>query len=370
MQNPLVFLALILIGALASARPDHNLEVSLNQIDLLPTQFLIQMKITNVGEIPIQLLSWNTPFDGIKNNIFSVVDQNGESAQYLGIIMKRGPPPPSAFEIIYSNETKSIIFDLSESYSLTSEMTYTVTYNGYVHWSIGTSLVIVHPTPTDPETYRFVPFEKLNMGPLSSEPITVHIKASYQLHPPPVSRQNDSSSHHVGVNYPSCSSTQQTQVTSAITTAKSMATTALNYLSASSCDSYFVTWFGKYTGSSRWSMIQQNFNRINTKLNSMVFNVACGGSSCTSDTFAYVYPYDSSFTITVCGAFWSASPSITYDSKPGTLIHEMSHFSAIAGTQDHTYGTSSAKDLAARQPDKAVNNADNHEYFAESSPRC
>jgi peptidyl-Lys metalloendopeptidase len=43
----------------------------------------------------------------------------------------------------------------------------------------------------------------------------------------------------------------------------------------------------------------------------------------------------------VCHAFWPA-PANGTDSKAGTLIHEMSHFNVVAGTNDWVYGQSGA----------------------------
>jgi len=86
-----------------------------------------------------------------------------------------------------------------------------------------------------------------------------------------------------------------------------------------------------------------------------------------------------------CGAYWSAPTTgtdskvsfkcfsrhiaITYhDSQAGTMIHEASHYTANGGTDDYVYGQSGAKSLATSNPDEAVFNADNHEYFAENNP--
>ena len=49
----------------------------------------------------------------------------------------------------------------------------------------------------------------------------------------------------------------------------------------------------------------------------------------------------------------------------GTLIHETSHFTVVAGTHDYAYGQSDCYSLANSSPTKAVHNADSHEYFAE-----
>ena len=49
-------------------------------------------------------------------------------------------------------------------------------------------------------------------------------------------------------------------------------------------------------------------------------------------------------------------------------MHEQSHFTVNGGTDDHVYGQSGAKALAISNPANAVDNADNHEYFAENTP--
>jgi hypothetical protein len=91
--------------------------------------------------------------------------------------------------------------------------------------------------------------------------------------------------------------------------------------------------------------------------------VDCG---CNESYYAYVYP-NQPYKIYVCKAFWSA-PLLGTDSKGGTLVHEMSHFTVVAGTDDLAYGQSAAGQLAVSDPVKAVNNADSHEYFGENTP--
>jgi peptidyl-Lys metalloendopeptidase len=65
--------------------------------------------------------------------------------------------------------------------------------------------------------------------------------------------------------------------------------------------------------------------------------------------------------------YWSA-PATGTDSQAGTLIHEMSHFTVVAGTDDLAYGQTAAEALATSDPDSAIRNADSHGYFAENSP--
>ncbi|KAF8758397.1 peptidyl-Lys metalloendopeptidase [Rhizoctonia solani] len=65
------------------------------------------------------------------------------------------------------------------------------------------------------------------------------------------------------------------------------------------------------------------------------------------------------------------SPAVSTSAVPsgaGTIVHEQSHFTVNGGTQDIVYGQSGARSLASSSPDRAIQNADSHEYFAENNP--
>jgi hypothetical protein len=83
------------------------------------------------------------------------------------------------------------------------------------------------------------------------------------------------------------------------------------------------------------------------------------------DVFAYVRP-DQSFVV-VLGAFFFRAPATGYDSRPGVIVHEMTHFVLAGATQDHVYGRAGALQLAATNPGEAQRNADNYEYFVEAT---
>lgn len=85
--------------------------------------------------------------------------------------------------------------------------------------------------------------------------------------------------------------------------------------------------------------------------------------SCKKRYYAYVYP-NQPYKVYLCNIFWLAPP-VNRDSQAGTLVHEVSHFDVVAATDDFVYGENLAKNLALTNPDQAINNADNHEYFAE-----
>jgi peptidyl-Lys metalloendopeptidase len=82
------------------------------------------------------------------------------------------------------------------------------------------------------------------------------------------------------------------------------------------------------------------------------------------DVYAHVLPTDP-FIIKL-GAFFWAAPDTDFDSKPGTIIHEMTHFSSVGATADLAGDTTSSKSLALSDPAGARRNANNYEYFVES----
>jgi peptidyl-Lys metalloendopeptidase len=166
------------------------------------------------------------------------------------------------------------------------------------------------------------------------------------------------------ISFVGCSATQSATATDAVNQARTYSENAKGYLAGGTVGPRYTTWFGAYT-SSRYGTASQHFVAIDTAMdqNSGQITINCG---CNQNYYAYVYP-NQPYEIYVCRAFWSA-PLAGTDSKGGTLIHEMSHFNVVAGTDDIVYGQTGAKNLASSDPSGALNNADNHEYFAENKP--
>ncbi|KAI8803744.1 lysine-specific metallo-endopeptidase [Cladochytrium replicatum] len=79
--------------------------------------------------------------------------------------------------------------------------------------------------------------------------------------------------------------------------------------------------------------------------------------------FAFVQPTNPIFEITLCDHFWSAKPIGGDDTRAGTLVHEMSHFVNVGGTQDPAYGR---KNAIALTDEVEIGNAENYEHYGES----
>jgi peptidyl-Lys metalloendopeptidase len=160
-----------------------------------------------------------------------------------------------------------------------------------------------------------------------------------------------------------CTTTQQQTVTQAMAVGNTMSDGALAYLNGSpAATQRYTTWFGTFS-TANWGQVRTQFAAIADAFDNKPVTVDCG---CKQNYYAYVYP-NQPYKIYVCKVFWQAPLSGT-DSKGGTLVHEMSHFDVVAGTDDWAYGQSAAKSLAISNPTRARNNADSHEYFAENTP--
>ena len=179
---------------------------------------------------------------------------------------------------------------------------------------------------------------------------------------------DDNNTRALTPSYVSCSSTQKSSIASALSSAETYAVNAYSYLSSRTttaqrdASTRYKTWFGTQT-SSRWSTVQSHYLNIRNTIQTKTITFNCG---CTDSYYAYVYP-NSPYTIYLCNAFWTA-PSTGTDSKAGTIVHELSHFTVVAATDDWAYGQSACKSLAISNPSRATDNADSHEYFAENTP--
>ena len=121
-------------------------------------------------------------------------------------------------------------------------------------------------------------------------------------------------------------------------------------------------WFGAYDRDN-YELVSSHFQHIYDALATQTLTFSC---ICSDLKLAYVHP-DQPYEITLCASFWSA-PVAGTDSQAGTIVHEISHFVAVAGTQDVTYSQRLVRMTAEYIPAKAVTNADSYKYFAENNP--
>jgi peptidyl-Lys metalloendopeptidase len=337
-------LALSTTSALAAA--------SSLQVQMMPMQAKaageyagsVRFTMSNPTDKAVRILKYQTPFYGIDANLFSI-QVGGDKVTYTGRMIKRGEPNARDYMTLRPGESKSIDLDLSAYYDFAKTGRYEVRYDEFLFDNTGTAKR-VNTTPTVmwvDGNDQFLP-QRADMDPYFG----LGVKA-------------------LGVTptFTKCTTTQQSQIVTALNSADAYAANAKTYFgshSATSISARYTTWFGAATPA-RYTTGTNHFDAIQAAFATKPITVDCG---CKKTYYAYVYPTQP-YKIYVCKAFWSA-PNTGTDSRAGTLIHEMSHFNAVAGTDDHVYGQAGAKSLAISNPDNALDNADNHEYFSENTP--
>ncbi len=315
----------------------------------------LEFKLTNTGKRAIKVPAWETPLTGVNANVFELF-VDGKKVQYTGAQIKRTAPSASDFVVLRAGETRLVKVDLSQVYDLSQTGTYTVRFKSYLQ-----------DAQTDNGTR--VANKAGHLARLESAPMQLWVDGAAvqeKLKREQSTQAKPGSGGTVvnGVSFVGCSSTQINGAGQAVVDARAYSENSKGYLAVGTVGQRYTTWFGAYT-STRWNTAKSHFGSIDSAMDQSggQIKINCG---CNQSYYAYVYP-TKPYEIFVCRAFWSA-PARGTDSKAGTLIHEMSHFNAVAGTDDHVYGQNGAKSLAISNPDAALDNADNHEYFAENTP--
>jgi peptidyl-Lys metalloendopeptidase len=345
----------ILAGAIAAAvAAPPSARTNPLQVGLLAkADGLVEVTITNTSRHTVRVPKWELPSSVLEAKLFQV-SRDGQPVRYEGPMVKRALPEAADFAILRAGQTLRTTVDLGASYDLAKSGDYTITFAAPLqHASLSTGEML-HQKGGLPMIARSVPVRTFIDG---GDRLG---KGGSTARKPP----SGGGTVVNGVSYVGCSSTQINTAGNAVVSARGYTENAKGYLNAGTVGPRYTTWFGAYT-SSRYNTVDSHFVSIDSAMdqNAGQIKINCG---CNQSYYAYVYP-TRPYEIFVCRAFWSA-PLTGTDSKAGTLVHEMSHFNVVAGTDDHVYGQSGAKSLAISDPAAAVDNADSHEYFAENTP--
>ncbi len=339
LQRWAVAAAVAATAAAVQAAPRDHLEVRLSAPQPVlrgDVDVVVNVSITNTARHPVTLLNWQLPSDDWEAPLFRVTRDDGSPVRYYGAIVKRTAPQQDDTTTLAPGASVSYAVELTGAYDLSRNGRYTVEYLSRPRNS-QTALLSAAPL------YLWME----GRSGKSAQPATAPVPQA------------------AGITYTgNCSASQQSTLQSAASAATTYATNANGYLAASpSATQRYVKWFGAFS-SGGWNTAKAHFaaeqDAFTTK--PLTFDCKCK----KPNVYAYVYP-NQPYKIYLCGAFWKA-PMTGTDSKGGTLVHEMSHFNVVAGTDDWAYGQADAAALAASDPAKALDNADNHEYFAENTP--
>jgi peptidyl-Lys metalloendopeptidase len=309
----------------------------------------VKITLTNVSDSPVKVLPYHTPVNGIEGDILSV-SLNGKLVDYIGRLYKRPEPIDSDYITLGPGQSISGIASLWNNYDISASGQYAVQYNTAV---LNEALNDIVP----------------NLETVSSNVIYIDVEGRAPVVDPDEgdgdSDDGDGDSIVNGsYDFASCSSSEKSAIISARDNALNYADDSYDYLVLQPPGARYTTWFGTYNGA-RHSILRFNFFLIRDAIDNGSIKFFCGSLFCGSNTYAYVIPVQKN-KVHLCSLFWSA-PTTGTNSKAGTLIHELSHFLSIAGTNDQVYGHTAAMNLANTNPNGAIQNADNHEFFAEAT---
>lgn len=313
----------------------------------------LRFKVSNSASRAVKVLAYQLPDGNLGADLFDVY-RDGVRVEYTGAMIKRAAPTEADYITLRAGETKLLNANIASAYDLSRPGLYTIQYKAYLQGA-----------KTDDG--RLIASKDGRMASLSSAPMTLWVEGVRQQSPAQFEQKakpGAGTSVVNGISYVGCSSTQISQLGTAIASARTYSENSKGYLNAGTVGARYTTWFGAYT-SSRYSTARSHYVSIDSALDQSggQVKINCG---CNQSYFAYVYP-NQPYQIWVCRAFWSAANTGT-DSRAGTLIHEMSHFDVVANTDDVVYGQAGAKNLAISNPTDALRNADSHEYFSENTP--
>jgi peptidyl-Lys metalloendopeptidase len=339
MRKSLMVVLVLGFSAVAGRAADLRAELELSSAWLAAGEDLVaSVTITNDSTRTVLVPRWLVPGARLDADLFEVT-RGDEAATYLGRLVKRAAPGAADFVVLLPGESLRGTTELTRHYDLAAGGEYVVVYR----------------------------IDLLDDLDALSEKVESNAVAVWREGPtsgslPARGAAPGAVSSLTTVN---CSASQAQAVTTAVSDALGYSTGARNYLddrSWSTVGLRYTTWFGT-PNSGRFDTVSGNFAAIRSAFQSAPIVVDCG---CSESYFAYVFP-GQPYVIYVCNAFWPA-PATGTDSKAGTLVHEMSHFFVVAGTDDHAYGQTACRNLAITSPSLAVENADSHEYFAENTP--
>lgn len=338
------------IGSASAAGIPLSVELKAQASKSTPGESVL-WQVTNRGDEAIYILRWETPLDGLSRSVFEV-SKNGRPVRYMDKIVHWGHPQADDFVKIAPGQTLSAEVNLAASYEMVDAGNYTIGFEGQLTYMMAADEKSGH-------------VEDLGAAQLDADPVSLYTLGRSPAYYQTIGGVRTSVAFTKAASYANCAGYSTSSIGTAHSNAKTYSANARSYLTNGTTGPRFTTWFGAYTAS-RYATVKDHFTKIDTALGSSTITYDCYCTPSAASAFAYVYP-SQPYIIHLCGAFWSA-PNTGTDSKAGTIVHEMSHFTVNGGTSDYAYGQTAAKRLATKTPNKAIQNADNHEYFAENTP--
>ncbi|MBX2847259.1 MAG: hypothetical protein KTR16_02975 [Acidiferrobacterales bacterium] len=298
---------------------------------------MVAVTYTNLSKQSVSLVRWETALNGgLTEDLFSI-EHEGEQLPYTGLHAKR--IAPTADDYVTLSPGQSIVgeVDLLAAYP--------INYRGEYHVSMRDEGFVVRKGVQTSSIIKLT----------ADRPIRALKRVP---------------------RFQNCSTAQRVEIDSALSSAERISAIAVRDL-RNAPDILrpnarrYREWFGAYSPG-RYATVERGMSRIASALSNQTigFNCDCTGQPGVdpNNTFAFVFKNDP-YNMTLCGVFFRV-PRDGTDSKSGTIVHEVSHFSIVADSDDFSSALNQAgsRRLANSSPNLAITNANAFEYFAENTP--
>lgn len=324
--------------------------------------FVMLFTIFNPSNTSIKLLMRDTPLEGMQSKLFMIKSPSGKMMEYRGKDLKRkATPSEDEYRVIRPKQSISRRVRVSRRYQLDGDGLYYIRVrqprDGHMTYSdVMRTMTKVFVRGTRAHEERNAEREQHRRDRARElELVQTGIKSS--------------------VKTMGCTAQQAKELTKWHKDANSKIATALKCTKKNGCRSAIETWFGKRTSQADFNArVKAQFKTMKKKLSQTTYwcqsaktkekmQQSCKGGS----TYAYVYPVDTTQQVYICD-FTFKEPD--YAEKVQTVIHELSHFNHIGGTNDNAYGEKNCIQLAQKDFKRAIKTADNVGYFGKYVDLC
>ncbi|MFT5261272.1 MAG: peptidyl-Lys metalloendopeptidase [Saprospiraceae bacterium] len=344
---------IVLVSApIFAANISDNLKASIEGVANQPTSILFTLENTS-PDLTIRFVRWHTPLEGTFTKDIFLVTLNGAIQSYQGRVLRRRPPQSSDYITLNPGEKVSTAIDLSGVYDMTQSGSYRIQFRSNL-------LDVEVVTASSKRSANTAP----NAERITSQSLLLNLSnASKRTAPAQVAEAS---------SFSSCSASQTNWIQDAHNRAIGLASESKNAMANTTAASRptaarYVKWFGSYS-SARYQRVLDAFNKMSTALNTQNIQYICDCDQYFEQigVYAFVYSNDE-YNVHICQNTFSLGVTGS-DTRAGTIIHELSHFTVLGGTDDHGYGYNTALSLAISNPSNAVDNAENYLFFAENIP--
>ena len=321
-----------------------------------------QVVITNNHNADYYLLKRDTPLDDLTSHMFLVKNNENYDVNYDGFFFKLAKPTADDYVRVLGHSSVASTVVLSKAYSFYDPSIYSMKLHTQLLYTDSPYSAPLSQYLTSNTRHMFL--LSSDQEPLWTEPENLRRKQALL--------QDISDSYfpayaQAGYKSPTFAGAWPDDQKIATETAYNLAYSAApeSVKDITERPPLYKQWFGE-SSSTRQDKVKGVYNSITDAMNNHAYELDYYGDHCKpSEKKKFAYTAFDWRTIVFCYAYFHAKDT-GCDSKAGTIIHEMSHSAGHTVDVPGYYGANQCEKLAKNDPDTAVTNADNYEYFSET----